>query len=145
MKACIKKSLVASSAMAALFALAPGAMAEANSGKAATGAPGSQGEEQVDQQRRCLSLNQIRRIEIIDDQTLKFHMRGSGPDYLNNLPYRCSGLKSRGSFMHATSTHDYCDLDIITQIDTSIGMRLGSCPLGKFEAVAREQDKPKKE
>ena len=100
------------------------------------------GEDQVAQaeehQRRCLSLNQIRRIEIIDDQTLKFHMRGSGPDYLNHLPYRCSGLKSRGAFMHATSTSDYCDLDIITQIDTSIGMRLGSCPLGKFEAVARE-------
>lgn len=140
----VKKSLVALPVAALLFALTPAAWAEPGekADKAAKAAK-AEGGEDAEHQRRCLSLHQIRRIEIIDDQTLKFHMRGSGPDYLNNLPYRCSGLKNRGSFMHATSTNDYCDLDIITQIDTTIGMRLGSCPLGEFEAVAREPDEPK--
>lgn len=114
----------------------PSSAAEkADQSEAAGGNPAGQ---VSDRSRHCLSLSQIKRIEIIDDQTLKFHMRGGGPDYLNHLPYRCPGLKHRGAFMHATSTSNYCDLDIITQIDTSIGMRLGSCPLGNFEAVARE-------
>jgi len=89
--------------------------------------------------RRCLPISHIDRIEIIDDETLRFHMRG-GQDYINRLPHRCAGLKSRGTFMHATSTQNYCDLDTITQLDTTIGMRLGSCPLGKFE-VYREMEK----
>lgn len=49
--------------------------------------------------------------------------------YINHLPYRCSGLK-RNSFLHETSPNSYCDLDIISVIDASLGMRLGSCPLG---------------
>lgn len=89
---------------------------------------------------RCLSMARIQRIEIIDDETLRFHMRGRGPDYLNRLPRRCSGLKRQGTFMHATSTQNYCDLDTITQIDTTLGMRLGSCPLGKFEEVTELEE-----
>jgi len=99
----------------------------------------SQGDEELRDGRRCLSISRIERIEVVDDQTLRFHMRG-GQDYLNHLPHRCAGLKSRGTFMHATSTQNYCDLDTITQVDTTIGMRLGSCPLGKFE-VYRELEK----
>lgn len=87
--------------------------------------------------RRCLPISHIRRIEIIDDNTLHFHMRGDQHDYLNRLPHRCSGLKSHGTFMHSTSTSNYCDLDTITVLDTSLGMRLGSCPLGRFETVER--------
>lgn len=85
--------------------------------------------------RRCLGINQIRRIEIIDDSTIYFHMRGGRGDYINHLPHRCPGLKSRGTFMHSTSTNNYCDLDTISVIDTNLGMRLASCPLGRFEAV----------
>lgn len=87
--------------------------------------------------RRCLGINQIRRIEIIDDSTIHFHMRGGQHDYINHLPHRCPGLKSRGTFMHSTSTNNYCDLDTISVIDTHLGMRLASCPLGRFEAVER--------
>ena len=90
-------------------------------------------------ERHCLPLAQIDQIEVLDDQTLKFHMLG-GPDYINHLPYRCTGLKNRRTFVHETSTSNYCDLDTITQIDTAIGMRVGTCPLGKCEAVQPTAD-----
>ncbi|QIB66452.1 hypothetical protein [Kineobactrum salinum] len=81
--------------------------------------------------RRCLSISRIDRIETVDNQTLIFHMHGD-EKYINHLPYRCSGLK-HNSFLHETSLNSYCDLDIISVVDTSLGMRLGSCPLGPFE------------
>lgn len=90
--------------------------------------------------RRCLPISHIRNVEIVDDNTLYFHMRGGQHDYINHLPHRCAGLKSRGTFMHSTSTNNYCDLDMITVVDTSLGMRLGSCPLGRFETVERDGD-----
>lgn len=146
MRHLIKKPLTGLAGLLLGLTFSPWLAAETEAGmpradQPAAAAPESAVDEEATQ-RRCLSLNQIRRIEIIDDQTLKFHMRGSGPDYLNHLPYRCSGLRNRGAFMHATSTSDYCDLDIITQIDTGIGMRLGSCPLGRFTAVEREVESP---
>lgn len=81
--------------------------------------------------RHCLSISRIDRIEKVNDQTLIFHMHGD-EKYINHLPYRCSGLK-RNTFLHETSMNSYCDLDTISIIDTSLGMRLGSCPLGPFE------------
>ncbi|MEQ8801661.1 MAG: hypothetical protein RLP45_06455, partial [Haliea sp.] len=74
--------------------------------------------------------NQIDRIEVVDDQTMIFHMHGD-KKYINNLPYRCHGLKNN-SFIHETSLNSYCDLDIISVLDVGLGMRLGSCPLGDF-------------
>ncbi len=83
-------------------------------------------------ERHCLWMPQLDHIEIVDDFTLVFHMHG-GKKYVNVLPYRCAGLKRRGTFLHETATNNYCDLDIITIIDNSTGMRLNSCPLGHFE------------
>lgn len=88
--------------------------------------------------RNCLSISHIRRIETVDDQTLVFHMRGKDR-YVNHLPYRCPGLK-RNSFIHETSLNSYCDLDIISVVDLRIGMRMGSCPLGKFQKVTGAPD-----
>ncbi len=89
----------------------------------------------------CLWMPQLNRVEIVDDFTLVFHMSG-GKRYVNILPYRCSGLKRRGTFLHETATNNYCDLDTITVIDTSTGMRLNSCPLGKFELIEDEVEPP---
>ena len=90
-------------------------------------------------ERDCLPMSQIDRIEIVDDQTLMFHMHGDRK-YINRLPYPCHGLKSEGTFLHETSLNSYCDLDIISVLDTSIGMRLGSCPLGDFELHEGNED-----
>lgn len=88
--------------------------------------------------RHCLSMSRIDRIEVVDDQTLVFHMHGKDK-YVNHLPYRCPGLK-RNSFIHETSMNSYCDLDIISVVDLRLGMRMGSCPLGPFEKVTGELD-----
>ena len=129
----IRRSVFAVSSVLLLL-LAPAALAD--QGSSASGAE-REGDGAQSSDRRCLGINQIRRIEIVDDSTIHFHMRGGEHDYINHLPHRCSGLKSRGTFMHSTSTNNYCDLDTITVIDTNLGMRLASCPLGRFEAVDR--------
>ncbi|MAT49819.1 MAG: hypothetical protein CMK32_01365 [Porticoccaceae bacterium] len=91
----------------------------------------------AEKKRNCLSISRIDRIEVVDDNTLLFHMHGK-EKYINKLPYRCAGLKSRGTFLHETSLQSYCDLDTITVIDPSLGMRLGSCPLGEFTPYVEE-------
>ena len=88
--------------------------------------------------RHCLPMSQIDRIEVVDDQTLIFHMH-SKTDYINHLPYKCHGLK-HNALLHETSLNSYCDLDIISVVDTSIGMRMGSCPLGKFEPYTKPDE-----
>lgn len=80
--------------------------------------------------RNCLPMSHIDRIEVVDNSTMIFHMTGD-KQYVNNLRYRCPGLK-RNAFIHETSINQYCDLDTITVYDTTIGMRLGACPLGEF-------------
>ena len=87
--------------------------------------------EEQEKTRNCLPMSRIDRIAVIDDHTLRFHMKG-GTDYINRLPYPCRGLKSN-AFIHETSLQKYCDLDTITKYNTTIGMRMGSCPLGDFE------------
>lgn len=92
-----------------------------------------QAQENPDEQkaRDCLSMSRIDQIEVVDDRHIIFHMKGD-EKYMNRLPYRCPGLKNN-AFLHETSLNSYCDLDTITVIDTTIGMRMGSCPLGEFE------------
>lgn len=94
----------------------------------------------ADQTRNCVSISRIKRIEIVDNQTLIFHLNHK-VKYINRLPFNCPGLKSRGTFLHETSLSSYCDLDTITVIDASLGMRMGSCPLGKFEIYKEAKEK----
>jgi hypothetical protein len=97
------------------------------------------GEKKQERERHCLSIARVNRIEVVDDQTMLFHMNG-GKKYINKLPYKCHGLK-HNAFIHETSIQSYCDLDTITVYDASLGMRLGACPLGEFEPY-EELDKP---
>lgn len=88
--------------------------------------------------RDCLPMTQIDRIEVVDDRTLLFHMHGDD-HYVNKLPYRCPGLETE-PFIHETSLNQYCDLDTITVYNASVGMRMGSCPLGEFEPYTKMDD-----
>lgn len=88
-------------------------------------------EQQEEPARRCIPMHQIDRIEVVNDKTLVFHLHGDRK-YVNMLPYRCRGLE-HNAFLHETSLASYCDLDVISVLDTSLGVRLGSCPLGKFQ------------
>lgn len=119
MKQVVKSSFIASVILAA-FSLSSSAWAEAPKAKGET--------------KQCIHLGWLDRSEIIDDQTILFHMKG-GQIYENKLPYPCSGLKFEGGFGFSTSLHELCSTDIIRVL------RRGShCGLGDFVPY----EKPKK-
>ena len=81
----------------------------------------------------CLSLNRIRRTEVIDDSTIVFYV-GRREPYVNNLPRRCPGLKVNGRFSYKVDTSRLCGTDWITVLEDFAG-RLGTgftCRLGVF-------------
>lgn len=81
----------------------------------------------------CIDLIRIDRSEVVDDQTILFHMKG-GKIWKNTLPYKCPRLGFEKAFSHKTSINRLCSVDIITVLDTSARMPGASCGLGKFEA-----------
>ena len=85
---------------------------------------------------RCISLARIDRVNVLDNQSIEFHMRG-GESYINILPHSCPGLRRNQPFMYRTSLNQLCDLDIITVLDQGgFGLRpMGSCGLGRFEPL----------
>lgn len=85
--------------------------------------------------KHCIDLGWLDQSEVIDDQTILFHMKG-GKIYENKLPYRCSGLKFEGGFSFATSLHQLCNTDIIRVLHQGT-----ACGLGDFVPY----EKPKKD
>ena len=88
---------------------------------------------------QCISLIRIDRTEVLDDQSILFHMRGDDI-YLNHLPHRCPNLGFYESFMYRTSLNQLCNVDIITVLnDIGFGFSPGpSCGLGLFYPVSEE-------
>jgi hypothetical protein len=85
----------------------------------------------------CIQLNQIERTEILDDQTMIFHMRGNKA-WKNKLPNKCPRLKFEGRYLFKTSINSICNTDIITVLFQTGGGVSGlqegaSCGLGTFE------------
>lgn len=91
---------------------------------------------------RCISTSQLRRTDIIDDRTILFYMRGN-EIYLNQLPNRCSGLRSADRFSYSPTGNRLCNFDSITPLRDAgpggLGMRGGvSCGLGNFKAITED-------
>jgi hypothetical protein len=83
----------------------------------------------------CVSVNRIRRTEVIDDQTVLFEMNGDV--YLSNILERdCPGLDREKRFMHETYGR-LCDIDTITVLEQwGNSFRDGfTCRLGKFHPI----------
>jgi hypothetical protein len=76
--------------------------------------------------KQCIHLSWLDQSEVVDDQTILFHMKG-GKIYENKLPYRCFGLKFEGGFSFATSLHQLCNTDIIRVLHQGT-----ACGLGNF-------------
>lgn len=76
--------------------------------------------------KHCIDLGWLDQSEIVDDQTILFHMKG-GKIYKNRLPYKCSGLKFEDGFAFATSLHQLCNTDIIKVLHQG-----NACGLGDF-------------
>ncbi len=86
---------------------------------------------------RCINTVRIDRTEVIDDRTVVFYLNG-GDIYVNRLPHRCPGLRSRQAFMYKTTTSTLCSIDTIRVLDSfGGGLRPGiGCGLGEFHPVS---------
>ncbi|MEE4191685.1 MAG: DUF6491 family protein [Halieaceae bacterium] len=80
----------------------------------------------------CIQIAQIRSSRVLDSQTIEFRMTGNRT-FLNVLPQKCPGLRKSQPFGYSTSQSTLCNVDLITPIDPTLGMRaMGRCGLGKF-------------
>jgi len=86
----------------------------------------------------CIPITQIQSSRVRSDYTIDFEMSG-GKVYRNTLPSKCSSLGFQRAFSYETSLSQLCNTDIITVLDTSSRMTMGSCGLGEFVPV--EYDK----
>jgi hypothetical protein len=86
---------------------------------------------------RCVNMHRIDRTEVINDRTIVFYMSG-GDIYVNRLPHRCPGLRSRQAFMYKNTTNTLCNVDTIRVLDNFGGsLRPGvACGLGEFHPVS---------
>ena len=84
----------------------------------------------------CISLMQIDRTSVIDNDTILFYMRD---DRIleNALPHACPGLDFEERFMYRTTINRLCNVDVITVLDDAgFGLVPGaSCGLGKFQPI----------
>jgi hypothetical protein len=97
----------------------------------------------------CIQLSQIERTDILDDQTMIFHMRGKKA-WKNKLPFKCPRLKFEGRYLFKTSINSICNTDIITVLFQTGGGVAGlqegaSCGLGTFEEFTPPPRKTKEQ
>lgn len=79
---------------------------------------------------KCISTHRIDHTEIVDGETILFHMVGKKV-YVNKLPRRCPGLSFHKAFSYKVSQNRLCNTDIIRVYQ---GDYFGAaCGLGKFE------------
>lgn len=80
----------------------------------------------------CIDLIRIDHTEILDDNTILFHMKGK-TTYISKLPYRCHGLKFEDGFAYTSSINKICgNLDVIKVL-----RRGNSCALGPFHTYIK--------
>jgi len=82
----------------------------------------------------CISINQIRRTEIVDDQTILFHMRG-GRIQKATLAFRCPSLRFYGTIRYEVYTNRLC-----ARVDTIISRSGSHCPIAEIEDYVAPDD-----
>lgn len=84
----------------------------------------------------CISVQQIRTMRIVNDQTIDFEMTG-GRLFRNELPLRCSGLNFNTRIRHNSRTTQLCSLNMVTIDSFGSGRSGPSCQLGRFQPMRR--------
>ena len=94
----------------------------------------------------CISLNALRRTEVIDDNNILFYMRGK-KIYHNALSNRCGGLAREDRFSYRSSAGRLCRMDMIRVLyNDATGVREGNaCSLGAFRLIGDEEAEAIKE
>ena len=97
----------------------------------------SQAEGLHGDRQHCVSLVKIRHTEVLDGQTILFHMNGR-KTLVNHLPRKCPGLKFHKAFSYKTSIGKLCKTDIIRVYE---GDYFGAaCGLGWFEPYEKPEE-----
>jgi hypothetical protein len=88
----------------------------------------------------CISLNRIRRTEVIDDHTILFHLRGNRI-YRTQMERACLGLEREQRFTYQVHSSQLCDNTTITVLErTGFGLGTGfTCRLGSFYPVSTDE------
>lgn len=89
-------------------------------------------QSRIEGSKRCIDLSRIRELDVIDDQTILFHMNGNRT-YKNTLPYRCPMLGFEKSIAYRTSINRLCNVDTITVLNCGT-----TCGLGMFEPYVED-------
>lgn len=91
-------------------------------------------------ERHCISTRSISKTDVINDQVIIFHMRGTAV-YVNVLPKPCRRLSNEGRFMFESSVSRLCASDLITILrGGGFGLTTGrSCRIGTFHPISEEQ------
>jgi len=96
--------------------------------------------------KNCISLNALRRTEVIDDKNILFYMRGK-KIYHNALSNRCGGLAREDRFSYRSSAGKLCRMDLIRVLYNDVsGVREGNaCSLSAFRLIDNEEAEAIKE
>jgi len=92
----------------------------------------------------CVNIRRIKRTDVVDERNILFYMNG-GDIYVNTLPRNCNALRFNDGIMYKTSLSQLCNVDVITVLSRMGGMgsmgfsSLGSCGLGKFQPITKEE------
>jgi hypothetical protein len=99
----------------------------------------AQGDPRGSDVRDCININGIDHTEVVDDDTILFHMRGR-EIFANDLPSSCPQLRTENRFMYRVRTSQLCDVDTVTVLtDAGFGFMEGAtCRLGKFAPISEE-------
>ncbi len=92
---------------------------------------GNDGSLNGTREKHCLMVQKIKKIEIVDNQTILFHSY-HGEIWRNRLPTSCQGLKIEGGIRYSSSGYLICDLDTVTVLNLET-----PCMLGKFEKIKK--------
>jgi len=88
----------------------------------------------------CLGVRQISEIKPLDNHYLLVRARG-GKFYLNVSKNACRGAaRGNARLQYTTSVAQLCQHQIISVIDNTSNILLGSCGLSKFERLEKKAE-----
>ena len=96
------------------------------------------GFEKTGETESCLSLRRIDQIKPLDDRNFLIRV-GRKDYYLNEVSGRCSnadGINTR--LQYKTALSQLCRNELISVVDNSTGMNIGSCGLGNFQKLEKK-------
>lgn len=94
----------------------------------------------VGETQRCLQTQRIRRMEMVGDHTMLFHMNRD-EIWRNRLPRSCPWFNDFSKFLYEPRGGRLCQLDSVWELrDEGFGFQRGAaCPLGKFDRITEVQ------